>query len=86
MGQVFKARHRRTKCIVALKVVPEQAVDSPTAVERFRREVEAAAKLEHPNIVTSVQSLYEGSGERFPGKQNGPTVDSKQPRLLTRFP
>jgi len=53
MGQVFKARHRRMDRVVALKVLPKEAVDSPMAVDRFHQEVRAAAKLEHPNIVTA---------------------------------
>jgi serine/threonine protein kinase len=51
MGQVLKARHRAMKRIVALKVLAPRLVDSPEAVERFRQEVEAAARLIHPNVV-----------------------------------
>ena len=51
MGQVLKARHRTMERIVALKVLAQRAMASPEAVDRFRREVKAAAKLEHPNIV-----------------------------------
>lgn len=53
MGQVFKAEHRRMKRIVALKVLPLAAVKSPEAVKRFQQEVQAAARLEHANIVTA---------------------------------
>ena len=41
------------KRVVALKVLPQQAVNSPKAVQRFYQEVEVAAKLAHPNIVTA---------------------------------
>jgi len=51
MGQVYKARHRRMKRLVAIKVLPKAAVNSAEAVKRFQREVEAAARLVHPNIV-----------------------------------
>lgn len=64
MGQVFKARHRRMDRVVALKVLPKEAVDSPTAVERFHQEVKAAAKLEHPNIVTA-HDADESKGTHF---------------------
>jgi serine/threonine protein kinase len=64
MGQVFKAQHRRMKRIVALKLLPEKLVHSPQAVERFRREVEAAGKLEHPNIVTA-HDADEAEGRHF---------------------
>ena len=53
MGDVFKARHKRMKRFVAVKAISPRAVDSPQAVARFHREVEAAAQLEHPNIVTA---------------------------------
>ncbi|MFC1596576.1 SUMF1/EgtB/PvdO family nonheme iron enzyme [Planctomycetota bacterium] len=53
MGQVFKARHKVMERVVALKVLPPQAVKSAQSVQRFHREVKAAAKLEHPNIVTA---------------------------------
>lgn len=51
MGQVYQARHRRMKRLVALKVLPAGMVNSPGMLERFEREVEAAARLSHPNIV-----------------------------------
>ena len=53
MGQVFKARHRRMERLVALKILPPAAMKSPDAVKRFQREVKAAARLSHPNIVTA---------------------------------
>ena len=53
MGQVLKARHRMMERIVALKMLPAKAISSPEAVKRFQREVRAAAKLMHPNIVTA---------------------------------
>jgi len=53
MGRVFKARHRSMDRVVALKVLAKAAVGSPEAVKRFQREVKAAAKLLHPNIVTA---------------------------------
>lgn len=51
MGQVFKAQHRRMERVVALKILPAAATKSQDAVERFHREVKAAARLSHPNIV-----------------------------------
>ncbi|HVA50946.1 MAG TPA: serine/threonine-protein kinase [Pirellulales bacterium] len=53
MGQVYKAEHRRMKRIVALKVLPSQATSSEVHVNRFYKEVELAARLAHPNIVTA---------------------------------
>ncbi len=53
MGVVLKAEHQRMKRVVALKVLSPEAVKTPDLVRRFEREVQAAAKLEHPNIVTA---------------------------------
>ena len=51
MGVVLKAQHRRLDRIVAIKILPASSLKSPDAVERFYREMKAAAKLIHPNIV-----------------------------------
>lgn len=53
MGVVYKAEHRLMNRIVALKVINQKLVRNIQAVERFRREVQAAARLSHPNIVTA---------------------------------
>lgn len=53
MGQVYKARHKRMKREVALKVLAPQFVKDELALQRFHREVEAAARLNHANIVTA---------------------------------
>jgi len=53
MGQVYRAEHRRMKRVVALKVLSPLVTKSKEAALRFQREVEAAARLNHPNIVTA---------------------------------
>jgi serine/threonine protein kinase len=53
MGVVLRARHGRMEREVAIKVLPPKALKSETAVDRFYKEVRAAAKLIHPNIVTA---------------------------------
>jgi hypothetical protein len=50
MGAVYLARHESTGAEVALKLVLDESDESFLA--RFQREVEATAKLRHPNIVT----------------------------------
>jgi hypothetical protein len=64
MGQVFKAQHRRMKRTVALKVLPPRMTSSPAAVQRFQREVEAVARLSHPNIVAA-HDADEAQGVHF---------------------
>ena len=64
MGHVYKARHRRMDRVVALKVVALSAARSADAVVRFQREVKAAARLSHPNIVTAFDA-DEADGTHF---------------------
>src|SRR5262245_18781543 len=51
MGRVFKARDKRLGRVVALKVIRKERLADPDAVRRFRTEVQAVARLTHPNIV-----------------------------------
>jgi hypothetical protein len=53
MGAVYEAEHRVMRRPVGLKVVNRAYTAQPATVERFRREVRAAARLSHPNIVTT---------------------------------
>jgi len=53
MGQVYKAEHAVMGRLVAVKILSKARLNNKTAVERFRREVKAAAKLDHPNIITA---------------------------------
>jgi serine/threonine protein kinase len=51
MGLVFKARHRRLDRVVALKLIRKDCLTNEETVRRFRREIQAVAKLAHPHIV-----------------------------------
>ncbi|HMF16391.1 MAG TPA: serine/threonine-protein kinase, partial [Gemmataceae bacterium] len=53
MGRVFKAVHQTMNRTVALKLLSPNLVQTPRARELFQREVRAAARLNHPNIVTA---------------------------------
>jgi serine/threonine protein kinase len=61
MGQVFRAQHRRTKEIVAVKVLPPSATRTADSIARFYREAEAATKLRHPNVVQAFSSGEQNS-------------------------
>ena len=50
MGAVYRAEHIHMKKTVALKVLHPSHTRDPEVVERFQREAQAAANIEHPNI------------------------------------
>ena len=64
MGQVFKARHRLMKRLVALKIIRPDHVADPATLRRFRQEIQAAARLSHPNIVLA-HDADEVDGKHF---------------------
>jgi serine/threonine protein kinase/Tfp pilus assembly protein PilF len=51
MGVIYRARQRHSRRIVALKRMLSFQADSQETLARFRREAEAAASLDHPNIL-----------------------------------
>ena len=65
MGQVYKARHRRMGRVVALKVIARSQLADPESVRRFQREIEAAAQLEHPNVVRAYDADQAGDVHFF---------------------
>jgi len=85
MGVVFKAEHKLMGRLVALKVINRSLTANQQIVDRFLREVRAAAKLTHPNIVTAYDA-EEANGlhflamefvdgislDRFVARQKGP--------------
>ncbi len=64
MGRVFKAVHRKLNRTVAVKLLPESLVQLPESVERFHREIQALARMSHPNIVV-VHDAGAGDGTHF---------------------
>lgn len=87
MGEVFVAEHRRMKRPVVVKILPPHAVQSEYTVRRFQREVEAAAQLHHPNIVTAFDADEEGGihflvMEYVPGEPLGAYVTNHGPMPL----
>jgi serine/threonine-protein kinase len=53
MGRVFKAKHRTMNRAVAIKVLSSELTKTHSARQDFQREVRAAGKLTHPNIITA---------------------------------
>jgi len=52
MGVVYRARQKTLNRLVALKLLAPERVNDPRFAERFTREAQALAALDHPNIVT----------------------------------
>ncbi|MCL2325308.1 MAG: serine/threonine protein kinase [Proteobacteria bacterium] len=50
MGEVFKAEHTLMKKMVAIKLLHASASSNEELVERFRREAQSAAAIQHPNM------------------------------------
>ena len=56
MGAVYEAEHERLGKAMALKVLPRLAAVDPEYIARFEREVRAAGKLDHPNVVRATDA------------------------------
>jgi formylglycine-generating enzyme required for sulfatase activity/tRNA A-37 threonylcarbamoyl transferase component Bud32 len=84
MGVVYQARHTVMNREVVIKVISKALLDQPAALERFRREVQAAAQLAHPNIVTAHDAEQAGDThflvmEFVPGQSLAEVLQKKGP-------
>lgn len=87
MGVVYKARQESLGRFVALKVLPSFAGMDPAAVQRFRREAEACARLAHPGIVP-VYGVGEVEGVHYYAMEmvDGPSLADLLETLRGRMP
>src|SRR5262249_39093637 len=89
MGAVYRAYHRVMERPVALKVINPGLLTRTAVVERFTREVKAAARLSHPNIVTAFDAEQAGGMhflvmEFVEGTDLGRLVDESGPLPIDR--
>lgn len=62
MGTVFRARHKRMRRIVALKVLNPEIQENPDHLQRFQREIETLARLNHPGVIQAYDADFGPSG------------------------
>ena len=79
MGEVFKARDTRLDRLVAIKILPPEWASDPAMRERFGREAQAIASLNHPNIC----ALHDIGTETKPGLFSGEPGAEKSPGLVS---
>ena len=98
MGTVYLSTRLMIGDTVAIKVLHRDRVSDAQAVERFRREAQAAARLKHPNavniydfgvsnngLVYLVMELVEGESLRSLMKQQGPLTPSAAAEILSQI-
>ena len=52
MGEVFQVEHEITKRVEAMKILVTESSSTPEQGQRFLREIQLQARLNHPNIAT----------------------------------
>jgi len=89
MGSVYRGRHVRVGCTVAIKVLHDHLTREPAMTERFEREARIAAKLKHPNLVAVIDLGETPAGQKLmvleyaPGRPLAELVNAPMTRART---
>ena len=99
MSSVYLAEHVHMRRRVAIKVLPQNRIEGSSYLDRFYRESQAAAALDHPNIVRAydvdnegkihylVMEYVEGRDLQNIVKQDGPSATlRRRPSTSARRP
>jgi len=65
MGVVYQAKHLQSGQDVALKILLKRFYDDPDYLERFYREAQASAQLNHPNLIRAIEAGKSKEGYHF---------------------
>lgn len=85
MGVIFRARQRHSGRVVVIKRLLSDFGDSPATVARFRREAQAAASLDHPNILPIYEVGDDKSGQPFFSMKYAPGGSLLQAQTTRRY-
>ncbi len=85
MGKVYRARDPILDRSVALKTISPSMLTGKDTLARFQREAKAAARLQHPNIVT-IYEIGEVQGTRYIAMEYVDGIDLSEALAPGRFP